>query len=528
MIQLTIKDIVIEKMREAFPKPANSAKRALEKYKRVLEEKLTESLNHDRDIVATKKNLFNVSTQRLANEGGQIGRNRIRVHAWLAQNNLSLVETVIVGSNLSGIVSLVRLTDKVTMTDDMSASNLEKMTVAELDEFLNVPSETDKEFILRLFPDFANFDDEQVLAQYDIAQVDIESVKSYIRWLLTQSTLLSRQQKDTNLRQAQIILRVAQFADGIFPQKKKASFFGRTYYAGVSVQSVHKTLRKAMLGNCYEYDIKSSAISWKMGFARDCYAAMKKKKSFTEEFSAMLQYLEHKDDFTKTVIAETFYADSNSKPDHQVKLVKEAITALSFGARLTVRGWKDDGGNWHNPAIVDILKNKDERTRFTNSKSIVKFKEEQKLLDAYIANLGIKSDPLLLTYRELQTGKGKKSTSKIVAYSYQRTETIVMNIVREELNKLGREVLANVHDAIVVRHKLSAYDKEEIEIKMRDSTNCPYWRLGETRYERYEVVSDEVKQDEITHKKFIAEQERLAKGYKSRNSVILTEEVKKI
>ena len=517
MIQLTIKAVVLEKMREAFPTPPNSAKRALDKYKKALEERLTESLNMGRTDYERKMKFFSIPKDKLAAEGSRIGPDRVRLQTWLRDNNLSLFETAKIGTSYSGLVSVVKLTDLVTMTDDTSASHLTMKSAAELEDFLNVETETDKEFVNRLLPELAQLDDAQVLEKYHIAEIDIESVKSYIRWLLTEATLMTKQQIDTNLRHAQIILRVAQFTNGIFPQKMKPSFFGRTYYEGISVQGVHKTLRKAMLGNCYEYDIKSSAISWKMGFAKDCYAKMKTKGTFKQEFSAMLQYLERKDDFTKTVIAATFRANSNSKPDHQVKLVKEAITALSFGARLTVRGWKDDSGNWTNPAIVDILKNPDERKRFADSKLVVKFRDEQKALDTYISETGIKANPLLLTYKELQTKSGRTSKSKVVAYQYQHAETIVMDIVRKELGILQREVLANVHDAIVIRSKLSDYDREKIEYKMRDTTGIEYWRLGETKYERYEVVSDEVKREEERHKQHIAAESERAKNYKSKN-----------
>jgi hypothetical protein len=73
-----------------------------------------------------------------------------------------------------------------------------------------------------------------------------------------------------------------------------------------------------------------------------------------------------------------------------------------------------------------------------------------------------------------------------MAWLYQHAETIVMDVVRSELQKLNIEVIANVHDAIVVRQKLTNYQREEIEFKMREVTNVKYWRLGQTKYERYQ------------------------------------------
>ena len=87
---------------------------------------------------------------------------------------------------------------------------------------------------------------------------------------------------------------------------------------------------------------------------------------------------------------------------------------------------------------------------------------------------------------ELKTSSGRASKSKVMAWLYQHAETIVMDVVRSELQKLNIEVIANVHDAIVVRQKLTNYQREEIEFKMREVTNIKYWRLGQTKYERYQ------------------------------------------
>ena len=326
---------------------------------------------------------------------------------------------------------------------------------------------------------------DEIRERYDITEIDIESLKHYIRWLLTKANKLTPVQKENNLRQAQIILRVAQFSDGLFFQRKKASFFGRTYYEGISVQGVHKSLREAMIGNCYEYDIKSSVIAWKAGFARACFAQMKSTNTFEDEFSATLLYLETKKTFTDAVITDTFTSDSKSDHDHQLKLIKQAVTAMSFGARLTVKGWQDESGEWTNPAIVEIIRSKDERSRFANSKTIKKFSTEQKTLDKFISELFIKANPQISGYKKLQTGSGRVSKAKVIAYLYQHAETAVMDIARTELKSLGRTVLANIHDAIIIRHKLSAYDREEIEYKMRASTGIDYWRLGETKLKRY-------------------------------------------
>ena len=57
-----------------------------------------------------------------------------------------------------------------------------------------------------------------------------------------------------------------------------------------------------------------------------------------------------------------------------------------------------------------------------------------------------------------------------------------MDMVRKELKKLGKTVLANVHDAIVVRERLTKSELLAIEELVRAKTNVEYFALGETRY----------------------------------------------
>jgi hypothetical protein len=143
------------------------------------------------------------------------------------------------------------------------------------------------------------------------------------------------------------------------------------------------------------------------------------------------------------------------------------------------------------------------------------FREEQKKLDEFICAFYTDSDNLLLTDAELQTESGRVSNAKIMAYLYQHAETIIMDVVRDELKKLDREVIASVHDAIFIRHRLSAYDRESIQYKMRDISGIDYWVLEQDKHEAYKGVSQEVLRDELAHKEFIAKQEKLAQGYKS-------------
>jgi hypothetical protein len=54
-----------------------------------------------------------------------------------------------------------------------------------------------------------------------------------------------------------------------------------------------------------------------------------------------------------------------------------------------------------------------------------------------------------------------------------------MDIISTEIQALGKKVLARVHDAIFIDIKLSNYDRQNIEFKVRDFTGIDYITLDE-------------------------------------------------
>ncbi len=176
----------------------------------------------------------------------------------------------------------------------------------------------------------------------------------------------------------------------------------------------------------------------------------------------------------------TFGRNLNLSVEYQEGLIKEAVTAISFGARANVNGWRTQDGDWTNPALVNVLKNTAQRTAFLNSCTIQQFIKEQALLDTYLAN-GLKSELPEVYYGPLITRNVKPSKSKAVAYMYQKSETHVMDVAYRVLDKHGIKPIARIHDAFVVRNKLSIDLRDEIMHEMRDSTHNSHWSLKPTR-----------------------------------------------
>lgn len=185
----------------------------------------------------------------------------------------------------------------------------------------------------------------------------------------------------------------------------------------------------------------------------------------------------------------------------QVKILKQAFTALSFGAGKTGTAWMDSNGGWVKPAIVDIIQIKEQRERFLADSSVCGFIAEQNMLDKFLFDTFKEIRPDLLKLSYLQTQGGNPSKAKVIAFMYQHEETTVMNIVRSAVIEHGKTVLANIHDAIIIKQRLGADLKQEIELRLQEQTANPYWRLSVKELKRYESSDKEVKLKESKHKK---------------------------
>ncbi len=459
---------VLEALSAAFPKPPNSARRALEKYCNTLSNAITKSLVYDLNPYRNIPNLYSVSLHNLANAGGQIGANKIRLHSWLEQNKLSLIDVVGLGSNIAGRNSLVKLSSYTSIDDSDLLQHARNLPNTEIDELINSLVDLDNPVVSDFISIYSELPKTN-LKDYDLCAIDTESLKNFVKDIIDNKVKLSKTKEDNLYRRSLYILRIANRLNGYLPQQKIISEFGRTYYQGISVQNVHKDLRKAMLGNAWEYDVKTSVFTWKFGFAKEWIALNQKDKAIDTCFPATALYIEGKDDFIAHT-STSIYGQAESS--NYFNIVKQALTAIGFGARGNASWWIDKYGNQHQSALKEIFNHADDCNKFLNTEIVKQFIAEQKLLDEFICNKFI-----LKSNSKLRINK-----SKVLAFLYQQAETIIMDSVRKDLAKLKIQVLANIHDAIVVRQRIPNNELIKIQNKIRKATGLEYWTLGETQY----------------------------------------------
>ncbi len=488
MFKIVINPIVLQKLRAAFPKPANCADKALEKYRVLLEDLLFKAIQRGRSAYELRFDLYSIPVADLSHKGPQLNQGKKRLHSWLKDNQLQLIANKEEGSNISGLVSKAKLTELVTIEDgldDLGQKLGTAKSAQELDALLCSNTLENSNLLNKLFPDYFTYLTAQQRAQvFDFAPIDIASLEAYIVWLNTKATKFSPAKLETYTRQAMMILAVAKYTGGNFPMRKKPSDFGRMYYAGTSVQNVDKTLRRAMLGNCWEYDIKSAVIAWKLTFAPDLARELDPNKQYERQFWASILYVTGRKEFMRDVRSATFGKSSELSLEAQDSLIKEAVTAIGFGARAQSNGWRVKNGEWMNPSLVNIIKNPIERTKFLTCPVIDQFIREQVALDKYLEQ-GMKEDMHEIYYGPLITSNVKPSRSKAVAYLYQHQETQAMDVARGVLAKYGITPIANIHDAFIVKHKLSFNVLHEIILEMRAQMKNDYFSMKGSRLEGF-------------------------------------------
>jgi hypothetical protein len=459
---------VLEALSAVFPKPPNSARRASEKYCDTLSNAIATSLVYDLNPYRNIPNLYSVSLHNLANTGGQIGTNKIRLHSWLEQNNLSLINVVDLGNNIAGRNSLVKLSNNASIEDSDLLQNARASPNSDINELIDSLIELDNPAVNDVISTYIALPKNKT-NEYDLCIIDKVSLKNFVKDIISNKLKLPKAKEDNLYRRSLFILRIANKLDNCLPQLKIKSEFGRTYYQGISIQNVHKDLRKAMLGNAWEYDVKTSVFTWKFGFAKEWIALNKQDKTVDSCFPATALYIESKDDFIAHTSTSIYGQVEGS---NYFNLVKQALTAIGFGARGNASWWIDKYGNQHQSALKEIFTDTDDCDKFLNTEIVKQFIVEQKLLDEFICNKFV-----LKSYSKFRINK-----SKVLAFLYQQAETIVMDNVRKDLAKLKIQVLANIHDAIVVRQRIPNNELIKIQNKIRKITGLTHWTLGETQY----------------------------------------------
>lgn len=316
-----------------------------------------------------------------------------------------------------------------------------------------------------------------------------------------------------NAYQARLVQRIAAHLGGQYPQYPKPSVFGRTYYHGLSIQTMSKQVRAAVLGKHFQYDLSAAIYGIKLAIISGIVA--KPKERHVENrldglFTYTKEYLREKDAIRQR-LAEQCLTETPINAAGKLRLVKQAITAIGFGARTDTALWYDG----HPTALAEIIRNKADRERFLKDKFVKNFIAEQdELTDAiilYLKRVG-QFDPIKQAIRDAR-GIKRITDAHILAYLFQHYETDLMNDI-VAIAQVEMPVLARIHDAFITNSKLSAATQAAIDEKLCEAHSLI--RIECERVTGWQSVdarrkNDQANQFEAAHRAFIAQEEAAAR-----------------
>ena len=257
----------------------------------------------------------------------------------------------------------------------------------------------------------------------------------------------------------------------------------RCYMRGLNLQSAPAKVREAALGSCYKYDIRTSMYSHMLQHIVAHDPSWNVKGSYINE------YCEHKAR-VRNMLADTCLTNTNSTREHKVKLVKDMLAAIGFGASLT---------NKYSDAMKKIYSADDRQNLIDNPW----MKGLQAEINLYTSIMRLTYKSAKIQYREALQKNGRSSLSKWCTFDYQQTESTVMNFV---INKIGREnVLLQVHDAIYVNHKVEQYVINSWARQISPLVHFEYEEIKDISYSRRLNKAGKVAED--IHKQRIIQEE---------------------
>lgn len=284
-------------------------------------------------------------------------------------------------------------------------------------------------------------------------QIDFDNLRIYIKE--TERSIahdnLDKAKKDTMLRNLEAAWKIVVCMDldsQTLPVLTTDHNFGRTFHGGVNLQGVHSEVRKAALGECYNYDVEASVFGYYMKELARIETTQPKVKNCLTMLGFML---DNKTAFREDLATECLEHLSISK-DEKVAIVKRALTALGFGAKKDNFYFNHDIGEYRD-ALPNIITNKEARDNFLNHDAVkLVLKAIEVLIDdvrtQYKTDSAFQAE--IDAVPEIRSKK-RINFKQVLAYKYQQYEKTIRAAI---IDCFDSEVLLQTHDGIYTKQDL--------------------------------------------------------------------------
>ena len=214
VLKLELSPIVVNALMTAFPNYSKAkAELRLNKYVKTLE-RLMRRAKLNKTSKRSKKMSYEFEATVLWDKTGQLGSEKIRIHQWLNENKLPLVINTKPNFKPTKELAVFKQTKYLTIKNESLLDLLRSMTVQARTHFLDNPSQDDIDEINDYLSDFRALSPNEQSEKYELAEIDIASVKNYLRKLADGQFFIdySKQESDADIAYVAVEAEYAQRA----------------------------------------------------------------------------------------------------------------------------------------------------------------------------------------------------------------------------------------------------------------------------------------------------------------------------
>lgn len=384
-----------------------------------------------------------ISLEKLINECGEFQYEKKRYYIWNEfKETFAFFYVIDPGSNLKYTKNLFEKNSKVKI-----------MNHKLVDMLIDAG---DAQELVSLF--YGDINDDTVLTTVDVDMNSLVNFISHCDVELSNPTNTDeyKNQVRKNRYQAKYTKIISEFFYEIydkycFPMIPNKSDYGRTYYKGINIMNMKEEVRRAVLGDYHQYDLNASVYAVKLMLAKNVLA--EKNESHFGKFTYTKEYLDRKSRL-RNDLAKECLTKMNMPFKGKIKIIKEAITAIGFGARIGAGSWQVNDNEWKNPALNDIIMNKEDRDRFINHNFVKNFVKEQQEMMKLIVDHYLEDDEFtgkIVAIKDMSNNNGRIRKAQVMAYLYQHAEAYIMQQVKE----IAGEGSICIHDALITKRPIS-------------------------------------------------------------------------
>ena len=254
----------------------------------------------------------------------------------------------------------------------------------------------------------------------------------------------------------------------------------RLYHIGSSnMQGISSVVREAALGDCVKYDINTAVFTYIQNVIKTMEPDAKTPY--------LMEIITEKSQVRERLVTECIQ-DTVTTPEHALKMIKSAITALSFGASPS----NSQGG------IAKAIMSKNDLLRFGMNPFIKGLRREIKIYNKHIRK---------------SVKQGKMAT--ISSHHYQYTESqCILDIV----NNIQADILMTVHDCVYT--KTSVTNPIDMQ-RILEKHFGQYAKMERKDISAWQNRSGWQHNEQLVqlHRQNIQQEERRARKYTSANSI---------